>query len=44
MLDLVIKAVYFMIPAYAANMSPVLFKKVNFLNRPVDGNKKLLRY
>ena len=39
--DLILNAVYLMLPAYAANMAPVLFKKVNFLNYPIDFNKKL---
>jgi CDP-2,3-bis-(O-geranylgeranyl)-sn-glycerol synthase len=29
-----------MLPAYFANMGPVLVKKINFLNYPVDFNKK----
>ena len=37
---------YFLLPAGLANMAPVLFKKVNFLNTPIDfnikfGNKEL---
>ncbi len=32
---------YFMLPAYVANMMPVLVKKVPFLNSPVDGSQKL---
>ncbi len=32
---LVAKALYFFLPAYIANMAPVLVKKVPFLNRPV---------
>lgn len=40
MLDIILKAFYLMIPAYFANMSPVLFRKVNFLDYPVDFNKK----
>ncbi|MFC1728024.1 CDP-2,3-bis-(O-geranylgeranyl)-sn-glycerol synthase [Nanoarchaeota archaeon] len=32
---------YFMLPAYFANMAPILIKKVNFLNLPVDFGKKL---
>ena len=31
---------YFMIPAYFANMLPLLVQKVNFLNYPVDFGKK----
>ena len=40
LLDLV-KIFWFFLPAGAANMSPVIFKFVNFLNYPVDFNKKL---
>lgn len=42
---LIIKAVYFVLPAYLANMSPVLFDKLGwlkFLNRPIDGGKIFL--
>ena len=39
MLQLIISAVYFMIPAYCANMTPVLVRKVPFLNYPVDFNR-----
>ncbi|MEK6901094.1 MAG: CDP-archaeol synthase [Nanoarchaeota archaeon] len=31
----ILKALYFFLPAYIANMAPVLVKKVPFLNRPV---------
>lgn len=34
-----LKALYFFLPAYIANMSPVFVKKINFLNYPVDLNK-----
>jgi CDP-2,3-bis-(O-geranylgeranyl)-sn-glycerol synthase len=30
-----------MLPAYLANMMPIFVKKINFLNYPVDFNKKL---
>jgi len=36
----IIKCIYFMLPAYLANMMPVFAKKINFLNIPVDFNKK----
>ncbi|MCF7872322.1 CDP-archaeol synthase [Candidatus Woesearchaeota archaeon] len=36
-----VKVAYLLIPAYFANMSPVFFKNVNFLNFPVDLGKKL---
>ncbi len=29
-----------MLPAYIANMTPVLVKKINFLNYPIDSNRK----
>ena len=29
------KSLYFFLPAYFANMAPVLFKKLNLLNKPV---------
>lgn len=41
MIDLIISAVYLMIPAYFANMAPVFVKKLNFLNYPIDFNKKI---
>jgi len=34
--------IYFMLPAYFANMAPVIFGKINFLNFPIDFGKKLL--
>lgn len=36
-----IKIFWFFLPAGIANMSPVLFKWINFLNYPVDFNKKI---
>ena len=36
-----IQALYFILPAYMANIAPVLVKKINFLNVPVDFGKKL---
>ena len=38
---LVLKSLYLMLPAYFANMAPVIVKKINFLDYPVDFNKKL---
>ena len=35
----ILKTSYFFLPAGIANMSPVLFKNINFLNHPI--NKKL---
>lgn len=40
MIDLILRVLYLMLPAYAANMVPVLVKKINFLNYPVDLGKK----
>src|SRR3989338_4143493 len=40
-LMLALKSLYLMLPAYFANMAPVIMKKVNFLDYPVDFNKKL---
>ncbi len=39
MLTLIIKCIYFFLPAYFANMAPVLFKTVPYLNYPVSKNK-----
>lgn len=39
LLDL-LKIFWFFLPAGIANMSPVIFKFVNFLNYPIDFNKK----
>ncbi|MBU0457701.1 MAG: CDP-archaeol synthase [Nanoarchaeota archaeon] len=36
---LLIKSLYFFLPAYFANMAPVLFRWIPFLNKPI--NKKL---
>ena len=38
----VLKCVYFMLPAYFANMAPVFFRKIKFLDIPIDVNKKFL--
>ena len=38
MLELIIKTFWFLLPAAVANMSPVIFKWVPFLNYPVDFN------
>ena len=35
MLELILSALYFFLPAYFANMAPVFVKKLNFLNDPV---------
>src|SRR3989338_8143542 len=36
-----LKCLYFMLPAYLANMAPVIVKNVNFLNYPVDFGMKV---
>lgn len=44
MLELIIKAFYLALPAYLANMSPVIFDKFKifkFLAKPIDNGKKL---
>lgn len=38
---LIIQSVYFILPAYIANIAPVFAKKINFLNIPVDFGKKI---
>jgi len=40
-LFLIIESFYFMLPAYFANMAPVIFRKLKFLDIPIDFNKKL---
>ena len=39
-LTLILSSLYYFLPAYLANMAPVIFKKVNPLKTPVDFNKK----
>jgi len=41
MLNLILSCFYFMLPAYFANMAPVIVRKINFLNFPIDLNKKI---
>ncbi len=36
MISLILQTFWLLLPAGVANMSPVLFKKINFLNYPVD--------
>lgn len=36
-----VSSLYFILPAYLANAAPVFAKKINFLNIPVDFNKKI---
>ncbi len=37
----ILKCFYLMLPAYFANMAPVMVKKINFFAFPIDFNKKL---
>lgn len=41
MLNLILQCFYFMLPAYFANMAPVIVKKIPFLNIPIDFNNKI---
>ena len=41
MIELIIKSLYFMLPAYFANMAPVIVKKIPFLVYPIDFGKTL---
>jgi len=41
MINEILNIIYLLLPGYFANMSPVFFKKMNFLNYPTDFNKKL---
>lgn len=41
MIDLMIKCFWFLLPAYFANMAPVIVKKLKFLNFPIDFNAKI---
>jgi len=38
---LMLQSFYFMLPAYFANMAPVIFRKMKFLDIPIDFNKKI---
>ena len=38
---LLLSCFYLMLPAYFANMAPVIVKKINFLGIPIDFNKKI---
>jgi len=43
-LQILLKSVYLMLPAYFANMAPVIVRKhINFLDYPVDFNRKMGR-
>src|SRR3990170_4274835 len=39
---LLLKCFYLLLPAYFANMAPVIMKNVNFLDYPVDFGKKVM--
>ena len=39
--SLILQCFYFMLPAYFANMAPIIVKKLNFLNFPIDFDKKI---
>ena len=38
---LIVQSLYFILPAYIANIAPVFAKKINFINIPVDFGRKL---
>ena len=40
MIELILTILYLMLPVYLANIAPVLSMKINFLNYPLDFNKK----
>ena len=40
---IIVKSLYFMLPAYLANMTPSLLRKTRFLSAPVDFGKKWKR-
>ncbi|MAH33442.1 hypothetical protein CL615_03540 [archaeon] len=41
MLNLILQCFYLMLPAYFANMAPVIVKKINFLKNPIDFGKTI---
>lgn len=41
-MELIFKIIWFLLPAGAANIAPVLVQKINFLNYPIDGGKLFL--
>src|SRR3989338_5895460 len=41
MLNLILQCFYFILPAYFANMAPVIVKKIDFLKIPIDFNKTM---
>ena len=38
---MILEVIYFLLPAYFANMAPVICKNIKFLNTPVDAGIKL---
>jgi CDP-2,3-bis-(O-geranylgeranyl)-sn-glycerol synthase len=40
-IQIILQGLYLMLPAYFANMTPVLVKKINFLHYPLDFNLKI---
>jgi CDP-2,3-bis-(O-geranylgeranyl)-sn-glycerol synthase len=41
LLQIILKSLYLMLPAYFANMTPVIIKKINILDYPIDFNIKI---
>lgn len=41
LVSLMLQCFYFMLPAYFANMAPVIVKKINFLKVPIDLGKEM---
>ena len=39
MLTIIMKSIYFFLPAYFANMAPILFKRLPLLNKPINKTK-----
>ena len=40
-MEIILKSLYLILPGILANMAPVIFKRINFLNYPIDFNKTL---
>ncbi len=41
MLEIILNAFYLLLPAYAANMAPVVFRSIRFLDIPLDFGRKV---
>ena len=39
--NIILQCFYFMLPVYFANMAPVIVKKLNIYNFPIDFNKRI---